>query len=298
MQNELLIAILAGLGGMLGWGIADFFAKKTIDQIGDVASLAWGHIFGTATLLLMMLYNLFVLKKVIILPSDFRLWLGLILFGVGQAVVYLFLYKGFGKGQLTLLSPVFATFSGVAALISIFIFGEMVGGYLLFSLAIIFVGILLMNIDIGALKSTNISFLRVSGFGDVMIATLLAGLWTAFWGKFIGGADWLSYTFFMYTSMTITIIIISKLQKVSLLVNNNKLWKFLVFIGLFETGAYLSIGLGYSFTSRISIIALLSSAFSLPAIILSYIFLKERVTAIQAIGVAVIIVGIMALSLL
>jgi len=33
MQTELLIAIIAGLGGMFGWGLADFFAKKTIDSI-------------------------------------------------------------------------------------------------------------------------------------------------------------------------------------------------------------------------------------------------------------------------
>jgi len=39
MQQELLIAVLAGLGGMFGWGFADFFAKKTIDEIGSVASL-------------------------------------------------------------------------------------------------------------------------------------------------------------------------------------------------------------------------------------------------------------------
>ena len=38
MQSDLVIAVLAGFGGMLGWGFADFFAKKTIDEIGDVAS--------------------------------------------------------------------------------------------------------------------------------------------------------------------------------------------------------------------------------------------------------------------
>ena len=28
-------------GGMFGWGLADFFAKKTIDKIGDIQTLAW-----------------------------------------------------------------------------------------------------------------------------------------------------------------------------------------------------------------------------------------------------------------
>ena len=44
MQPELVLAGLAGLGGMMGWGLADFFAKKTIDEIGDVVSLVWAHV--------------------------------------------------------------------------------------------------------------------------------------------------------------------------------------------------------------------------------------------------------------
>ena len=57
MQQELLIAVLAGLGGMLGWGFADFFAKKTVDKIGDIATLVWAHLFGTLVFALIALYN-------------------------------------------------------------------------------------------------------------------------------------------------------------------------------------------------------------------------------------------------
>ena len=56
MQSALTIAVLAGLGGMLGWGAADFFAKKTIDKIGAIASLVWAHIFGTTILAIAVLY--------------------------------------------------------------------------------------------------------------------------------------------------------------------------------------------------------------------------------------------------
>jgi len=38
---------------MLGWGLADFFAKKTIDQIGDIVVLAWAHVFGTGVLVML-----------------------------------------------------------------------------------------------------------------------------------------------------------------------------------------------------------------------------------------------------
>ena len=52
MPNELLIALVAGFGGMFGWGLADFFAKKTIDELGDVMTLAWAGGFGTIPFLI------------------------------------------------------------------------------------------------------------------------------------------------------------------------------------------------------------------------------------------------------
>src|SRR3989344_8833903 len=140
MQSELLIALLTGLGGMLGWGLADFFAKKTIDEIGDMASLAWGHIFGTLALFLAVAHNVFFFERKIVMPSDTYTWIILIFFGMLQATVYFFLYRGFGKGQVSLLSPIFASFAGITAIMSIVFFREAVNIFLIFALIIIFCG--------------------------------------------------------------------------------------------------------------------------------------------------------------
>jgi len=297
MQSELLIAILAGLGGMFGWGLADFFAKKTIDKIGDTVTLAWGHIFGTLALLIIVLFQYFGTDQSINIPNGINTWLLLILFGALQAVVYLLLYKGFGQGQVGILSPVFASFSGITALLSIVFFGETVTGPLLAGLAILFLGIILVSVDLSALRSRDFSFSHIPGFKVVAISTLLAAFWTLFWDTFLGGGDWLMYTFLMYTFMTVFILIFTRLRRIDLHFSDASVWKFLIFIGLFEVGAYLAISLGYSLTPHTSIIALLSGAFSLPVIILARIFLKEKISRIQTIGSMVIVVGIIFLSL-
>ncbi|MEK7557571.1 MAG: DMT family transporter [Patescibacteria group bacterium] len=296
MPSELLIAILAGLGGMFGWGLADFFAKKTIDQVGDTVSLAWGHLFGTIVLFIMAMYQFGLRGQTVTLPDSFLAWSGVILFGILQATVYFFVYKGFGKGQVGLLSPVFASFSGFVAVVSIVILGELVTGSLLLGLAILFAGILLINVDIKALRSRRLRFAQIPGFKEVGFATVLAILWTLFWDQFVGGKDWLVYTFYMYASMTVAIFIIAIATRINLFVVTPKIWKFLFLIGLTEVGAYLAITWGYGATTRTSVVALLSGAFSLPTIILARLFLKERITAIQTIGSLVIIIGIMLLS--
>lgn len=296
MESQLLVAVLAGLGGMLGWGLADFFAKKTIDAIGDIVTLAWGHIFGTLVLLIAFLYKVFIQNEQVGIPHTLNIWAILILFGIGQASVYLFVYKGFGKGQVAVLNPIFASFSGISAILSIAFLGEIVTGNVVAGLFVLFLGILFISVDMTALKSRQISFAHIPGFKEIIIATILAAIWTVSWGHFMNGNDWLSYALFMYTFMTITILIIAKIQGISLSFAKIGSWKYLILIGICETIAYLAISLGYSTTTHTSIVAILSGAFSLPTIVLAKLFLKEKITKLQTIGGFVIIVGIIVLS--
>lgn len=296
MQRELFIAISAGLGGMFGWGLADFFAKKTIDRVGSIVSLVWAHVFGTLAFALILLYQL-INNRHVNIPGSINEWGLLLLFGILQAIVYLLVYQGFSKGKLALLNPVFASYSGLTAFISIVALGEIVNLNRLITLAVIFSGIILLNIDPEALRLKRLNIVIIPGLKEVVLAAILAAIWTLSWDRFIGGKDWLSYAFLMYAFMTLTAFTIAKLQNIKLSINKPYLWKFLVLIGVCEVVAYLAISLGFSATSLTSIVALLSGSFSLPTIILARVFLKEDLTKIQTTGTLIIIAGIIILSL-
>lgn len=296
-MSPLAVAVLAGLGGMLGWGLADFFAKKTIDRIGDVVTLAWGHIFGTLILIIFFWTSIGPRAGELIVSYEISEWLMIAGFGVLQAIVYFFVYKGFGKGQVTLLAPIFASFSGITAVLSLIIFKEPFSTPLLIVLLVIFLGILLISLDFKSLVARKLDFSHIPGFKEVVLATLMASLWTLFWDRLLGGKDWLFYTTFMYLFMTVAIILYTLLKKISLARIPSNMWKFLFFIGAGETLAYLAISIGYSTTSATSVVALLSGAFSLPTVVLAYIFLKERVTRTQIVGCFTVIAGIALLSL-
>ncbi|MBX4197791.1 DMT family transporter [Candidatus Parcubacteria bacterium] len=298
MPQELFIAILAGLGGMFGWGLADFFAKKTIDVVGDIVSLAWGHVFGTIILLIVVLFRIGTQDFHMLKPLSLSMLITLCLFGIAQAAVYIFLYKGFGKGQLAVLNPIFASFSGITSVLSIVFFKEVVSSYLLIGLATLFLGVLLMSIDLNALLSKRLNFMHVPGFKEIIMATLIAALWTLFWDRFIGGNDWLLYVTFMYVVMTFVILVVVKWRRLDLFVVKSQTWKYLLLMGLCEVIAYLAISIGYGVTSLTSVVALLSGAFSLPTIILARVFLKEKITRTQTVGSIIVIIGIMVLSVL
>ncbi len=295
MSNELFIAVTAGLIAMFGWGFADFFAKKTIDKIGSVPSLVWAHVFGTLALLIFVLYQTVASGQHLFFPTEVNIWNGLIFFGALQAIVYLLAYEGFGKGQLAVLNPVFASYSGLAAIISIIVFKEESSPHLFLAIAIIFIGVLLLNADTKALKLKSFR-IGTPGFNHIALAALLAAFWQVYWDKFIGSQDWISYTLLMYIFMTFTAFLVAKVQRINLHIPRNGPWILLALIGLSEVIAYLALSLGFSMTSLTSIVVILAGAFSLPTIILARTFLKEKVTALQTIATFIIILGIIFLS--
>lgn len=282
---------------MLGWGLADFFAKKTIDRIGDVVSLVWGHVAGS--LVLVALAAILLLRgSHIALPDEPGTWAALLLFGALQAAVYLFSYIGFGKGQVAVLSPVFASYSGLVALISIIALGEAITGLHVLALTAVFVGILLLNLDLSALRDRRIDFLHLPGSREVAFAAVLATLWTLGWNAFVQGEDGLVDAGLMYLFMTVVLLVYAGFKRVSLTFNDRGMWLPLALIGLCEVIAYVSISFGYALTVHTSVVALMSGAFSLPTIVLAWIFLRERITPLQLAGSLVLIVGAVLLPVL
>lgn len=296
MDTELFIAVVAGLGGMLGWGFADFFAKKTIGELGDVMTLAWAGVFGTAAFFCACAYAVYYDIASVFIPSSPTTWLQLIFFGALQAAVYIFAYRGFGKGQVGLLAPVFASFSGFVALVSIFFLGEHASAFQILALAIVFAGILLLNADLSAFGSMRVTWNRIEGLPDVLIATCLAAIWTVMWEQFVSKEDWLFFALYMFIFMTISVFAFAFIKKLSFSVSRTGLWKFIVAIGVCETVAYIAITLGYGATSYTSIVAILSGAFALPTILLARIFLGERATLTQTVASLIIVGGTIVLT--
>lgn len=294
MNNALTVAVLAGLGGMIGWGSGDFFAKKTIDRIGPIKSLVLAHSFGTGFFVIAALGQRLLLRHGLTMPSGLA-WLGLAGFGVLQMLVYWLVYLGFEKGQLAVLNPVFASFTGLVALFSIIFLGESAGAGLIAGLVVLFAGVILLNVDLPALKAKNLKV--AAGLKEVGAATLLAAIWTLGWDRFVGGQDALTYALFMYAFMTLAAFALARLMKIKLDKVPAAGWKFLALTGLGETVAYLAISWGYAATARTSVVAMISGAFSVPTVILAYLFLKERLTRLQWLAILIIIISVICIAI-
>jgi drug/metabolite transporter (DMT)-like permease len=288
MNSAIAIAVLAGSLAMIGWGCADFFAKKTIDRIGDIATLFWGQVFGLIPLL--FLYFFWNQTPPNLAPIDAALFL---IFGVVSALSYLLLYRGFERGKVSILSPIFASYAGAVVLISAFVFGEAIPPLRWLALAIIFFGIITMSTDIRDFKKSLRARGRMGGVPEVLIAMVIFSFWLAFWGHYVSVEHWVFYVLTLRAIAVATLLVYAGLKHLTLWPRQiTKLIWPLVLIGFFDVMAYAAVTWGFGATPFISVVALLSGAFSLPTLLLARAFLNEKLNRMQGLSVAAIIVGI------
>jgi uncharacterized membrane protein len=292
MDNTLLVAVLAGLGGMVGWGAADFFAKKTIDTIGDLRTLFWAQLIGVIPLALAFLVH----PKVPDLNRFDPLFL--LLFGMAGALSYLPLYSAFGKGKVSILSPIFASYSVVVVILAAIFLNAQISSLQAAAIAVVFAGTLILSTDLTELRQLIRSRQKLGdGVPDVLIALFGYSFWLLFLDKFLNGKEWLFYLLIIRSLAVVTLFVYSRLTRTSLRIAQPGLWKYLTVIGLFDVAAFSAVSYGFSHTSYIAIVTVLSATFSIPTLLLAYAFLKERMTSVQFGGVALVLVGVVLISL-
>src|SRR3989344_1395019 len=98
-MSRTFISILAGLGGMFGWGTSDFLANAASEKIGHAKTLFWSQIAGLVLIavLLIITHTQFVMSPLFFLS---------IVGGVAYALGYLLFYKGFEIGNVSVVSAV------------------------------------------------------------------------------------------------------------------------------------------------------------------------------------------------
>lgn len=295
MTHSLLIAVLAGLGGMLGWGLADFLAKKTIDRVGEVATLFWAQAAGLVPLL-----GLFAVTRNV--PSVHRLdLLWLVLLGIVSALSYLSLYNGFGHGSVSFLSPVFSSHAALVVVLSSVFFGERISNGQWIAIVVVIVGVLVISTTIDGFTSAlhEAAGGVTRGLPQVLSAAVAFAFWLVLLDQFLGVRDWLLFLIVIRVTAAVTVAVYARVthEPLALPRGDRTLPVYVSLIGVCDAVAFAAVSYGFSATTHTSIVAVLSSTFSLPTLVLARVFLKERLARSQTVAAGVILAGIAMVSL-
>ena len=292
------VAIMTGFLAMFGWGVADFIAKKTIDRVGDTTTLFWSQLLGAS-----VLFALFFISQRPLNLSYIQ-YLTLIPLGIWSGLAYLPLYDAFSKGKVSLISPIFASYSVLVAILSIVFFKETISFAIFSSLCLLSIGIFLMNARIEFKSQTTFRIQNIAGLSQVVLAVILYSFWIIVFDMSLVADMWIESLLIVRFVASLSVLAYGKLKKKDILLrkiflnkNSNETVYLLFLIGVFDLFAFSMITYGYGYSEYTSVITMIGSAFSLPTLILARIFLKEHLTKNQIIGAIVVIIGIVTLSL-
>lgn len=292
MLSNFQIAIFTGLSAMVSWGLADFFTKKTVDKIDALRTQFWSQIFG---LIPMLTYLLFDFE----LPNfNFKIILYLLALSVFGTFGILLFFRGLNKGKASVISPIYSTYAAFAVLISFVIFHEVIIGLTWLGIGVIFLGIILASFDYREIKEIDFELRDLSkGVPETLIAAIIMGLYFPVWDKLFVNEGWVFFVLLSNIIMTLTLFTLSLVRKTNLNIRNKTCWKWLFLIGIFNWGVWIFVTLGFKLTTFTSVISVLSAASPIIVVVLARLFLKEKMSITQKLGVIFVLIGLIIIAI-
>lgn len=281
-----MLSILFGLFAALGWGAGDFTGGLASRKTGAYRAVFYGEVIGIVLLLIVV----FVAGES--LPNQ-KIWLLSMLAGALGTVGLMFLYHSMTLGMMSLATPVSALLAAsLPVLVGIFKEGipqllTIIGfGFALFAVWMISQGESGMTNILAHLSDLKLPLLAGIGFGLYFVLMHEATR--------TGATIWPMVASRSGGMILITVYML--ITRASWKVEDSSAWPMITINGILDISGNLFFILAGQ-TGRLDVAAVLSSLFPGATVMLAWIFLKERLTRNQWIGIASALVAIVLMTI-
>jgi transporter family protein len=284
-MSTALLSILSGIGGMFGWGIYDFLGGVYSKQIGPFKSFFWSQLAGLISVLLLLFaftINLNVPILVIIL-----LPIAAIVYSAG----YLFFFKGFKIGNVSIVAATMNLWAVFTMLFAFIFMGQRLSTMQSLGVFMIISGVTLASLNWSDIK--NHSFKLSLGVKETALGAFFFGVFWNISEVISEKIGWLPTTLFVKFGIIVFLLLFSLLIKRELVLTKatTKTKIMVLLMGSIEAGAVAIVNYGLTIGDAI-LITPIASALSIVTITLAIIFLKDKVTKLQGLGMIAAIAGI------
>ena len=284
-MNTVVLSILSGIGGMLGWGLYDFLGGFYAKRIGPFKSFFWSQLAGL----------IFVLLLVFVFTINFNLPILIIILLPIAAIVYtfgcLFFFRGFEIGNVSIVAATMNLWAVFAMLIAFIFMSQRLSTLQSSGVFMIISGVTLASLNWSDIR--NNKFQLSSGVKETVIGAFFFGVFINISEVISEEIGWLRTTLFVKLGIILFLLIFSFLIKVELdLAKATTKTKIMIaLMGIFEAGGTAIVNYGLTIGDAI-LITPIASALSIVTITLAIIFLKDKVTKLQVLGMIGAIAGI------
>jgi len=270
---------------MFGWGIYDFLGGVFAKQIGPFKSLFWSQLAGLISVLLLA----FIFATSIDLPI-----LVIVLFPIAAIVYsagYLFFFKGFEIGNVSIVAATMNLWAVFTMLFAFIFMGQRLSAIQTLGVLMIISGVILASLNWSDIR--NQKFQLSAGVKEAVLGAFFFGVFWNISEIISEEVGWLLTTLLVKFGIVVFLLIFSFLVKreIGLKESAAKTKYTVVLMGIIEAGAVAVVNYGLTIGDAI-LITPIASALSIVTITLAVVFLKDKVTKLQGIGIITAVVGI------
>jgi len=286
-------SIATGLAAAFCWGTADYLSRSQSERVGYYRTVIYSHMVTLMAVLLLV---------PIISPSlVFPIYPVLALIGAGiiNFVAFVFLYKAFHRGVVSVVAPVVYTYPAVTAVLAVVMLGASLSFTQVVALAGIITGVILLSTRFSELHS----YLRRAGAPNLTKGVGLAvGASLCFGMVYVGIGYAAPLVSVVLPVMLLRIIAVSAGLLLAPALRQEAKPSRLVFsrtmivMGILEAFGFLAFTYGIKAAgSALPVVTALSGMGGAVAASYGLAFLKERLEPNQMLGILLSIAGVFAL---
>jgi drug/metabolite transporter (DMT)-like permease len=237
------------------------------------------------------------------MASGWKPWLFAIIAGLLNTVSSLALYRSFEVGVMSIAGPVSSAYPALTVALAL-LSGERIHALRASGLAVTFAGVIFAALSFASDKPKTAS---ASGHasdphlskGAAMAIFASIGYGVMFWWlgfhvvPLVGSA--VSVWVVRITTLAVLVLVGIPTGKSFPLPRGNIWWVLLV-VGLMDTSAFVANNAGMG-TGHVAVVSVLASLYGAVTVLLSWIFLRERIERTQWFGILLIFVGVVLVSL-
>jgi drug/metabolite transporter (DMT)-like permease len=300
------LAIILGLTGAVSWGAADFAARFASRRVGAYRTLFFMQFFG---FLALSAYLKWTTGFSGVAPG-WRPWAMAVAAGVLNMVASLSLYHSFEIGTMSIVGPVSSSYPALTVALSL-LSGERIHALRGAGLAVTLLGVILAATSFApqARSGAQAAMRAAPANEESAHAHLSKGVsWAIFAAVGFGVLFWfLGFHVAPLVGSAVSVWVMRLTALVSLAVAaaparqtialpRGGVWWLLLAVGVLDTAAFVANNAGLS-TGQVSVVSVLASLYGAVTVLLSWIFLRERLERSQWLGIVLIFAGIVMVSL-
>jgi drug/metabolite transporter (DMT)-like permease len=294
------MGILLGLTGAISWGIADFAARFASRRVGAYRTLFFMQCVGLLVLTAYLEWSGGISRGV---APGWHPWALAAFAGVLNTISSLSLYYSFQIGVMSVVAPISSAYPALTVVLSL-LSGERIQPLRAAGLAVTLIGVVLAATTFAPNSSGESSAASpaehahlTKGVGWAILSAIGFGFLFWFLGFHVvpvAGSAFSVWMIRLSTSSTLALFAAPARQTLRLPFGN--VWWLLVAVGVMDTVAFVANNAALHI-GQVAVVSVLASLYGAVTVLLSWIFLRERLERSQWLGIVLIFVGIVLVSL-